>query len=84
MTVTEAYKKLKACIGDMKVVKCCEYDTLFTFLVMPENIENGIDENYVLTSPISVNKVTGEIRDFKPFLIPLDEYKRGIEVSNYK
>lgn len=79
MTVNDAYKKLVAKYPSINFYKCFEYRTLFVFTVASET-NNGP----VLQGSFSVNKVTGEVRDFKPFHISINEYRNGKEVRGFK
>lgn len=61
---------------DLTPIGCVEYDSLFVFDMRPKGqatIQNVID------SLVSINKTTGEISDFKPFMLDGDEYDRGIK-----
>lgn len=84
MTAREAYLKVRNSIIGVDAMRCFEYDTLFTFQLIPENLDSSRDPSRLLGNMISVDKRTGGIRDFKPFIIPYDEYRRGIEIRDYK
>lgn len=68
----------------LKAVSCTEYRTLFVFRSLPENHESSEPLKGALDDMTSVNKSTGEVRDFKPFHIPIAEYKSGKKVGDYK
>lgn len=86
MTAKEAYKKLISRYSAVKVAKCYEYDSVFTFEMRPAMMRIFKNNYPMMDCLLSVNKSTGEIRDFKPFHISTDEYRRGKEIpeSDYK
>lgn len=77
MTANDAYKKVKTSFKSIDFDKCTEYRNLFVF-----SEANG--SKRALRSAFSVNKETGEVRDFKPFHISVDDYRNGKEVLDFK
>lgn len=71
MTAKEAYKILVKSWGELKITKCMEYDSIFTFAL------GGI------AGVCSVNKKTGKVQKFIPTAISIDEYRAGKEVKNF-
>lgn len=84
MLVKEAHALVMSKLKDMKAIRCNEYATLYVFQIVHKNYKVGSDASKLLDSLVSVNKKTREVRDFKPFHIPLDEYKKGREILNFK
>ena len=84
MTAKEAYKILTSTFSGLKAASCVEYDTLFVFQVFPDNQPQPKNIDRVFDNLCSVNKRTKEVRDFKPFHIPISEYKQGRKVGDYK
>ena len=82
MTAKKAYSKVIRSVTGGHVSKCYEYDTLFVFQIVPLALLMTKPTSPILDSLVSVDKKTGKIRDFKPFHIPLDEYKRGRELAD--
>lgn len=83
MTANEAYLKIISERPGIKAINCFEYASLFVFTVVTENTKIK-DHNKLIDRMRSINKITGEIRDFKPFHISIDEYREGKEIANYK
>ena len=81
MTAKQAYTILKIKYPALKVGKCHEYDSVFVFNLAPDMLRLSKNPSRMLDGLISVNKTTGEVRDFKPFHISIDEYKNGKEVT---
>ena len=81
MTVKEAYVLITNYVPNMKVLSCHEYETLFVFQMVPEDYT---DTKPLLSGAFSVDKKTGNIGDFKPFHIPISEYRHGKKVTDYK
>lgn len=79
MTAKEAYRIVTSRFSAVRVAKCYEYDTVFVFQLNPWMLQTS--KNPMLDGLLCVNKSTGAIRDFKPFHISVDEYKRGKEIS---
>lgn len=80
LNIKDAYVIFANKIPNRKVVKCIEYDSLFVFQTVSVKFK-GENADEVFDSLYSVNKKTKEVRNFKPFDIPLDEYRRGKEVK---
>jgi hypothetical protein len=81
MTAKEAYMLIKQDTPKLKVVSCIEYNTLFVFQVVPEGYKpNG---EILFDCLRSVNKTTGVVRDFKPFHISVEEYRKGKTINNF-
>lgn len=80
MTAKEAYAKLMSKVITGRVSKCYEYDTLFVFQIVPMALLITKTKSTALDSLMSVDKKTGEVMDFKPFYISIDEYERGVEI----
>lgn len=81
MTANEAYKTLNKKYPELFIGKCYDYKTRFVFII--EN-ENGKGNDMLLDNALCVMKDTGEVRDFKPFHISLEEYRTGKKVANFK
>lgn len=81
MTAKQAYMLIKTKHPGLKIGKCHEYDSVFVFHLKPDMLRLSKNPTHMLDGLMSVNKKTGEIRDFKPFHIPIEEYKRGKEVT---
>lgn len=71
LSVTDAYTLLKN--ENIEADKCFEYESIYVFRTIPDTFE----------SLLSVNKESGAIQHFKPFHIPIDEYKAGKEITNF-
>lgn len=86
MTAKQAYTLLTNKRPAVKVGKLIEYDSLFVFHLRPDMLSLSKKHSPMLDSLISINKTTGEIRDFKPFYISVEEYRSGKEIpaSVYK
>ena len=80
MTAKEAYKKLMSKVITGRVAKCHEYDSVFVFQLVPKALLLTNTKSTPLDVLMSVDKNTGEVMDFKPFYITIDEYERGIEI----
>lgn len=80
MTAKEAYKKLMNRVITGRVSKCYEYDTMFVFQLVPKALLLTNTKSTMLDALMSVDKNTGEVADFKPFYISIDEYERGVEI----
>lgn len=74
MNAKDAYNRVMRKYPKTQIVSCYEYTTLFVF---------GTD-NDAIDGLVSVNKTTGEVRDFKPFYIPVDEYRAGKKIANFR
>lgn len=86
MTAKQAYALLIAKNPAVKVGKLFEYDSVFVFHLAPDMLSLSKKQSPMLDGLIGVNKVTGEVRDFKPFYISVEEYSSGKEIptSVYK
>ena len=86
MTAKQAYELLMSKRPAVKVGKVFEYDSLYVFHLAPDMLSMSKKQSPMLDSLISVNKTTGEVRDFKPFHISVEEYHSGKELptSVYK
>ena len=86
MTVKQAYMLLKIKNPCAKVGKIFEYDSMFVFHLAPDMLSLSRKRSPMLDGSMSVNKKTGEVRDFKPFYISIEEYNSGkeIPISVYK
>ena len=82
LNIAEAYAKIRK--EKLKVIKAFEYKTLFVFQVVPENFDMTKTTDGLLDCLRSVNKETGQVRDFKPLNIPLDEYRNGKELKTFE
>ena len=81
MTAKQAYSILMRKFAGVKIDSCYEYDSLFVFSLSPDMLRLSKNTSRMLDGLVSVNKTTREVRDFKPFNMPIEEYKRGKEVS---
>ena len=86
MTAKQAYILLIAKMPSIKIGKVFEYDSVFVFHLAPDMLSLSKNRSPMLDGLISVNKTTGEVRDFKPFHISIEEYCSGKELptSDYK
>lgn len=85
MTSKEACDLALSKVKGMKAVQCMEYNSIFTFILVPERYDETKPIKGLLLRPWSVNKQTKEVKLFDPMGdIPLDEYKNGREVFDYK
>lgn len=82
MTAKQAYALLIAKIPAVKVGKIFEYDSVFVFHLAPDMLSLSKNQSSMLDGLISVNKTTGEVRDFKPFYISVEEYRSGKEIPS--
>ena len=83
MLANEAYKILLQKLKGMKAVACHEYSNLFVFKIVSEKYKGNKDLSKMLNGEYSVNKSTGEVKDFKPWCIPVEEYRAGVEILNF-
>ena len=72
MTAKEAYSILIKKWGNVRVVKCVEYSTKIVFIL------GGI------SGAAAVDKTTQSVSKFIPSSMPLDEYRSGVEITNFK
>ena len=84
MLPKEAHNILMKKNKGLKAIKCFEYASRYVFQVVPENFDMSKDTSRLLDTLCSVDKKTSEVRDFKPFHIPIEEYKRGREIKYFK
>jgi hypothetical protein len=86
MTAKQAYTILMSKNPAIKVGKSFEYESVFLFHLAPDMLLLSKSRSPMLDCLVSVNKATGEVRDFKPFYISLEEYRSGKEIptSVYK
>ena len=82
MTANEACKILLNEIDGMNAVSCTEYDSRFVFQLVPKNFDTASGDT-LFSGLYSVDKSTGEVRDFKPFHIPVSEYQKGRPVADF-
>ena len=82
MTAKQAYAIIKAKHPGLKIGKCFEYDSVFVFHLAPDMLRLSKNPTRMIDGLMSVNKTTGEVRDFKPFHISVEEYQRGREVTS--
>lgn len=81
MTAKEGYEKIMNWIPDMKCVACYEYETVFVYQMVPSDYKgNGT----LFSGLFSVNKKNGDINSFKPFNIPITEYRNGKRVDDFQ
>lgn len=83
MTAKEAYELISEQLKDFQIVKCMDYSSVFVFQFIPKNVEQD-EADHMIDCLRSVNKVTGVIRDFKPFHISINEYTRGYQVHDFR
>lgn len=77
MTAKAAYGLFKRTHPDKEASLCKEYRTLFVFMLEGSTTKT-------IDCLISVSKINGLVRDFKPFHISPDEYKKGEVVEDFK
>lgn len=82
MDAKEAYKLLMNKKPKSIIVSCFEYDTIFVFDIASSKTNGETIE--VFDSLYSVNKYTGEIRNFKPIDIPIEEYETGEKIKLFE
>lgn len=80
MTAKQAYALLITKRPGIKVGKCYEYKSLFVFQLTPDMLLRSKNLSRMLDGLTSVNKTTGEVRDFKPFYISIEDYNSGKEI----
>jgi hypothetical protein len=69
---------------ELKALSCYEYSSCFVFNAVPKNLANSKDASTMFDSLYSVNKSTGKIGTFKPFDMPIEEYRNGHKVATFK
>lgn len=77
MTAREAYLEVTKKTSNMRVADCYEYDSVFVFQLAPAVAK---DPRKLLTGLTSVDKKSGVVSAFKPFMIPVSEYQAGKRV----
>lgn len=84
MTAKEAYKKLVSKWPDLDAISCREYDSLFVFCVVPRGATNVKNAEKRFDCLCSVNKKTSVVKTFKPFAIPVREFRTGKDIKTFK
>lgn len=85
ITAKEAHSLLMNKFSEkLKALQCFEYNEIFVFKAVPKSFVENNQKGVLLDCLWSVNKKTGEIRDFKPFYISLKDYKNGKEIKDFK
>jgi hypothetical protein len=84
MTAKEAYKVFSKKFDKLVALTCYEYESRFVFNAVPKKYEHSKESAAMLDSSYFVEKSTGAIGKFKPFLIPLVEYKAGKQIKDFK
>lgn len=84
MTAKQAYSILLSKNPAVNAIKCYEYDSMFVFHLSPAMLRLSKNSSPMLDGLLSVNKKTGQVRDFKPFYISIEEYTDGVEVASAK
>lgn len=82
MTVKEAYKRVQNKLASFAITECYEYADLYVFTYSPN--KSSDKKIRFITMQISVNKTTGEIRDFKPFNISVEDYNNGKKIIDFQ
>lgn len=72
MRAKDAYGILIKKWDNVRVVKCVEYSTKFVFVL------GG------MSGAAAVDKITQSVSKFIPSSMPLDEYRSGVEITNFK
>ena len=73
MDVKKARKIITKKFKDRTILSCYEYNNLYVFNIVPKT---NMDKNQ-FDKLWSVNKTTGEVINFKPFDISIEDYKNG-------
>lgn len=81
MTAQEAYKTFMTERAGMVVLSCHEYDSCFVFQAVGSKMADNPEASKVFDSLYAVDKKTGKISAFKPFEMPIEEYKRGKKIN---
>lgn len=81
MTANDAYFELIKVYPQFNIVACYEYDSRFVFEIRQNGVESDEPQ---FDSLISVDKTIGEVGVFNPMDIPLEEYKAGVQVKDWK
>lgn len=77
MTAQEAYKKVKTKFPDVIVLKAFNYTSIYAFVTCPKG---KLPEETVFRSQTAVDKKTGKIFFFQPYMISKQEYDSGKEI----
>ena len=83
MDAKDAYILVKNKYDFLDIRRCFEYDSRFVFETVPKNTRPKTGDA-LMGGLIAVIKSTGQIRDFKPFHIPIEEYKNAKQVIGFK
>lgn len=83
MTAKGAYRILLLKYQDLKATRCVEYDSRFVFSVVPKTFDINKSSEVLLDNLCAVIKNNGQVRDFKPFHISLEELKAGREIYDF-
>jgi hypothetical protein len=84
MTAKEAYNIFRKIRKDLVTISCHEYKTAFVFQAIPPKYVGTEEANKVFDSLYSIDKNTGQCRGFNPMLMPIEEYRNGKRVINFK
>lgn len=79
MTAKEACMIINNTMPYFKILSCYEYNTIFVFQIVNKKAKN-VDTSKLLNNTVSVNKMTKEVKSFRPFDISINEYKNGKKV----
>ena len=82
MTIKQAFALVSIKYPKLVAIRCVEFDSCFVFQMVPPKYKNTPDIVYDCLN--SVDKKTGEVRTFQPFHIPVEEYRNGKEIKNFK
>lgn len=84
MIFKDAYGLFLNTYKELEALACYEYDSCFVFNAVPKKLANSKDAETMFDSLYSVNKSTGKISTFKPFDMPIEEYRNGKKIANLK
>lgn len=84
MTAKEACGILLDEMDGYKPISCMEYETLFVFQIVPESYKPKKEGETLLDGLFSVNKATHRVKSFKPFDLPIAEYRAGKRITDFK
>lgn len=84
MTAKDAYAVFSKKCENLVVLSCYEYESRFVFNAVPKKHANSKDANMMMDISYFVEKSTGAVGKFKPFLIPMAEYKAGKQITDFK
>lgn len=82
MTAKEAYVIVKKKNMGMHIYACTEYKDVFVFNMCAEKDKELLPK--VRGFMWSINKETGEGKMFMPFHMPIEEYRNGKQVKDFK